>query len=95
MSLIEGMKKAGGITEKDWTGVREPALISYKVNIKKNQFWLNQLQAAYLNGVDPNRILTVEERLKAIPPEKLIEIAKRFYATPNIFTGEWLPEVKK
>ncbi len=94
-SLIEGLKKAGGITEKDWTSVREPALISYKVNIKKNQFWLNQLQAAYLNGVDPNRILTVEERLKAITPEKLIEIAKRFYSTPNIFTGEWLPEVKK
>jgi zinc protease len=86
---------AGGITEKDWTGVREPAIQTYKVNIKKNQYWLSNLQSAYLNGVDPERILTVEQRLQAATHEKLIETAKKYYSTPNIFTGQWLPETKK
>ena len=95
LSLVAGVKMPGGITEKDWTGVREPALQSYKVNIKKNQYWLNNLQSAYLNGTDPERILTVEQRLQAITPDKLIETARRFYATPHIFTGQWLPESKK
>jgi zinc protease len=95
MSLIEGIKKTGGITDKDWKGVREPALESYKVNIKKNQYWLTNLQSAYLNGIDPDRILTVEQRLQAITPDKLIETARKFYSTPNIFTGQWLPESKK
>jgi zinc protease len=95
LKLVDGVKMAGGITEKDWQGVREPGIQSYKVNIKKNSYWLNNLQSFYLNGVDPERILTVEQRLQAITPEKLIETAKKFYSTPNIFTGMWLPENKK
>ena len=95
MSLVAGVKVAGGITDKDWTGVREPAIQTYKVNIKKNQYWLSILQSSYMNGTDPERILTVEQRLQAITPEKLIETAKKFYSTPNIFTGQWLPENKK
>ncbi len=93
--LIEGVKVAGGITDKDWQGVREPALESYKVSIKENQYWLDNLQNANRNGFDPERILTVEKRLKAITPEQLTAIANKFYSTPNILKSEWLPESKK
>ncbi len=95
LRLIKDAQTKGNITDKDWQGVREPALESYKVNIKKNSFWMNQLQNAHLYGIDPERILTVEQRLKAITPDKLTEAANKFYKTTNLFTGKWLPEDKK
>jgi len=94
MKLIEGTKIPGSITEKDWERVRQPAIETYKVNIKKNNFWLNNLQSAYLTGTDPERIITVEKRLNDITPAQLEETARKFYTKQNIFKGYWLPETK-
>lgn len=92
LRLVEETKQQGNITENDWKRVREPALETYRVNIQKNNYWLANLQASYLYGIDPNRILTVEERLNAITPAKLCEIANKYFKDVNIFTGYWLPE---
>jgi len=94
MKLVEGTKIPGDITEKDWERVREPAIETYKVNIKKNNFWLNNLQSSYLNGTDPERIINVEKRLKEITPAQLEATARKFYTKQNIFKGFWLPETK-
>ena len=92
LNLIESLKVTGGITQKDWEKVREPALEHNKENLKKNDYWLNFLQTAYLYGIDPERIITKEKRLKDIKVEQLVEIARKFYSTPNVFKTEWLPE---
>lgn len=94
LGLVESTKVKGGITENDWLKVREPAIEHNKENLKKNDYWLNVLQNAYLYNVDPERILTKEQRLKAIKPEQLVEIARKFYSTPDVFKAEWLPEKK-
>lgn len=94
LRLVEETKKPGNITDSDWKRVREPALETYRVNMEKNNYWLSNLQTAYLYGIDPNRILTVEERLNAITPAKLCEIANKYFKDVNIFTGYWLPENK-
>jgi zinc protease len=94
MKLIEETKNAGNITDKDWQRVREPALEKYRTEIKRNQYWLNNLQAAYLYGTDPERILTVEKRLNDITPAKLEETARKFYTNYNVFKGFWLPQSK-
>ena len=95
LDLIESTKLTGGITDLDWQKVREPAIEQNKVNLKKNEYWLNILQNAFLNGTDPERILTKEQRLNAINVEQLVVTAKKFYSGPNIYKAEWLPEIKK
>jgi zinc protease len=95
LGLIESTKVIGGITDKDLERVREPNLERYKVSIKTNEFWLNGIQSAFLNGTDPERILTVEQRLKAVTPDKLVETARKFYTNENVFKAAWLPEEKK
>ena len=95
LDLIESTKVEVGITAKDWERVREPALEHFKVNIKTNEYWLSGLQNAFLNGTDPERIVTYVQRLKAITPEILVQTARKFYTNQNIFKAEWLPEVKK
>lgn len=95
LDLIESTKIDGGITEKDWMRVREPALERNKVNLKKNEYWLNGLQSSIMNGTDPERLLNAEQRLKAITPQQLVETARKFYTNPSIFKAVWLPENSK
>jgi len=95
LNLIESSKITGGISELDWQKVREPAVAQNKVNLKKNEYWLNVLQNAFLNGTDPERILTKEQRLDAIKVDQLVETARKFYSGQNIYKAEWLPEIKK
>ncbi len=95
MKLIESTKVTGGITETDLQKVREPALERNKVNLKKNDYWLNAMQNAYLLGTDPERILTMDQRLKTLTPEQLVLTARKFYSGTNIFKAVWLPEIVK
>ncbi len=94
LDLIESTKVDGGITPQDLERVREPALEHFKENIKTNDYWLNGLQNANLYGTDPERIITYDQRLKAIIPEKLTQIARKIYTRQNILKAEWLPETK-
>jgi len=94
LGLIENAKKDGGITADDWKRVREPGLERYKVSIKTNDYWLNGLQNAFLNGTDPGRIITAEQRYQAVTPEKLVLTARKFYTLQNLMKAEWLPETK-
>lgn len=93
--LIESTKVKGGITGPDWQKVMEPAIEQNKVNLKKNDYWLNNLQNSYLLGTDPERIINREQRLKTVKVEQLVETARKFYSSPNVFKAEWLPETTK
>ena len=95
IGLIEHTKLDGGITAKDLERVREPALEHFKTNIKTNNYWLTGLQNAFLYGTDPERIITYEQRLQAITPEKLVQTARKFYTLQNTLKAEWLPEKEK
>ena len=94
LGLIESTKVDGGITPKDLERVREPALEHFKVNIRTNSYWLDGLQNAFLYGTDPERIITYDQRLKALTPEKLVQTTRKFYTRQNVLKAEWLPEVK-
>jgi hypothetical protein len=78
-----------GITEKDLTQAREPALEQNKVSLKQNDYWLQNLQASFLNETDLNASL----------PGKT---AERYYTAQlingrnsmqsSVFKAIWLPE---
>jgi zinc protease len=95
MDLIESTKATGGITETDLNNVREPALEKNKVDLKENNYWLSVMQNAYLMGMDPERILTKEQRLKALTPAQMVETARKFYTNPSVLKAVWLPEKEK
>ncbi len=95
IGLIESAKVTGGITETDLNNVREPALEKNKVDLKENNYWLSVMQNAYLLGIDSERILTKEQRLRALTPEQMVETARKFYSNPSILKAVWLPEKEK
>ncbi len=94
-SLIKSTGKDNGISDDDWKRVREPGLERYKVSIKTNEYWLAGLQNASLNQTDPERIVTYEQRVKDVTPEKLVQVSRKFYSGKNVLKSEWLPEEKK
>ena len=94
-NLLESTKKTGGITELDLKKVREPAIEQNKVNLKKNDYWIDAMQTSFLNGTNPEQILLKEQKLKALKVEQLVETARKFYSGSNVFKAEWLPEIKK
>jgi len=92
MAIVTRIQKDGGITELDLKKIREPELERNKVNLKENLYWLNSLLAAHLNNTDPERIILKEQLIKDLTPGILIETARKFYSTPNIYKAQWLPE---
>jgi zinc protease len=90
--IIESVKQAGGITEADLAKARKPLVERNKIRIKTNSFWIGILQDADKNGYSPERLLTYDERINAITPEKLVEIANKYYTRENVYTAILLPE---
>ncbi len=93
--IIEGAKKAGGVTQLDLTKVNESAIQSYKVSVKTNEYWLESISKAELLGNDPGRILTLIDRINAVTPKNLVETANKYLNSTNVFKSVWLPEEKK
>lgn len=90
--IIESVKKPGGITVADVSKAVKPLLERNKVRLKSNSFWIGIMQDADKNGYSPERLLTYEERINALTPEKLVEIAKKYYTRENVYTATLLPE---
>jgi zinc protease len=93
--IIAGAKEPGGITPYALKRVTETALQKYKVNIKTNEYWLAVLSRYDLLGNDSGRILTYEERVKAVTPDKLTQTANKFFNSGNVYKALWMPKEKK
>lgn len=91
-AIIASVKAAGGITESDLNKARKPLIEANKTRLRTNQYWIGVLQDADKNGYTPERILTYEDRLNAVTPQRLTEIANKFYSLKNIYTAILLPE---
>lgn len=90
--IIESVKKPGGITQADLDKARKPLLERNKVRIKTNPFWIGIMQDADKNGYSPERLLTYEDRINAVTPEQLVQIANKYYTRENVYTATLLPE---
>lgn len=90
--IIESVKKTGGITDADLAKARKPLIERNKTRVKTNPFWVSILQDADKNSYSPERALTYDDRINAITPGKLIEIANKYYNRQNVYTAVLLPE---
>src|SRR5690606_9403041 len=67
-----------GPEEKDLAKFKEGELLDYKEKIKTNRYWLNGLQSTYINGSNPERMLSFEERLNALTGKDVQNVAKKY-----------------
>ncbi|MYN08718.1 insulinase family protein [Massilia sp. FT127W] len=93
MDLLKKMQEQGP-DPADLAKVKTNWILSYRRALQDNGFWLNGLQGAYANGSDPAILLRDEQRIAAITPESLREVAKRYIKFDNYVQAVLHPETK-
>lgn len=73
--------QAGGPSQDDLNKVKETWKQQYLVSIKENSFWAQQILQSMQNGSDPARILTYLQRVEALTPRDVQEVAKKYLDT--------------
>ncbi|MDE3214303.1 MAG: insulinase family protein, partial [Bacteroidota bacterium] len=74
--------------------VKKQWIEKYKVDVKQNRTWLNELQSFYFPGNSPDYFLNYEMKVNAITAKEIQETAKKIFDTPNVITGILYPEQK-
>ncbi len=80
-----------GPEEKDITKFKEAALLERKEQLKTNSFWTETFSSLYSEGMDPEMILTYENRINGVTAKDIQEVAKK-YLTKDKIIGVLLPE---
>ena len=80
-----------GPEEKDLAKFKEGELSDYKNNLKENSYWLSNFTRSYINGNSPEDILNYETLVKAINPQDIQNIARK-YLTKDKAIGILMPE---
>jgi zinc protease len=75
--------------------VRETQRRTYEVNLKKNSFWLGNLQAYYTNRENPEMILNYPSLVDHLNAAGLQEAVKKYFNTDNYVKIVLLPEKEK
>jgi zinc protease len=89
--IITSVTQPGGITEADWTKAKNTTIEKNKKRLQTNGFWINSLNQASYNGLDPERILTLNDRIEKINLTILMDIAKKYYTNMNVYKGFLMP----
>lgn len=72
--------QTNGPSAQNMTKVKETQKNSIDEGMQENDYWMSQLVFAYENGADPNRILGQEEKIDALTPDQIQEMAKMLFA---------------
>lgn len=75
--------KQGGVEEADLAKVKAAWTSGHRKGLRENAFWLNQLQASFINGSDPAEVLSYEARVAALTPGELKDTARRYFDMNN------------
>lgn len=90
-SEIEKMKKDGP-TPEELNKVKQNWIKTNKIALRTNEHWLNSLQNATLYKTDPEDILTIEKRIKAVTLKNIQDAAVRYLNTDNYVQVVLYPE---
>ena len=72
-----------GPDELDVTKVRESQLRTYETNLKKNQYWINNLQSYYFTGMDPEIILEFPKLAETLSADIIKKAANEYLNMKN------------
>jgi len=84
--------KINGPEEIYITKIRESQMRSYEINLKENNFWINNLQNYYFTGRNPELILEYPKLVKILSAEMIKETAKKYLDMNNYIQVELMPE---
>ncbi len=93
-ALLDIIKNAQekGVAQKDLEKVKQAWKKQYHVNLQSNDYWLETLSAAFINGDNPENVLDYEQKIDAITVADLQKIAKRYLNTDNMIKSVLYPE---
>jgi zinc protease len=77
-----GRLQAQGPSAAELNKVKQAMLQGYRRNLRENDYWMQYLRGAELEGSDPHDILTVEQRIGALT-EADVQAAARRFLNPN------------
>jgi zinc protease len=72
-----------GVTQDYLDKVKETRAREYETNIRENNYWLNQLEFAYFNNLDPNFILQTPQMIQDLTLEDINKNAKKLLNKEN------------
>jgi zinc protease len=67
---------------------------NYRKSLRENGFWLNALQEALVEGVDPHNVFDFEKNVAAITPADVKAAAQHYFNTDNYVQVVLYPEKK-
>jgi len=91
MDIIKGVQEKG-VDAADLAKVKETLKTQYRTKIQDNDFWLDGLSQAFINGTNPEWILDYEARVDAMKPEDLRKAANKFLSMSNYVKAVLYPE---
>jgi zinc protease len=93
-ALIGLIKEAQekGVSQKNLDKVKETWKKQYHVNLETNDYWLSGLTNAFINGTNPEDILTYEKAVDAITLQDIQNAAKKYLTLNNMVKAVMLPE---
>jgi len=81
-----------GIEQKDLDKVKETLKKQYQDQLKQNDYWLDGLSSAWINGEDAAWLLDYSKKIDAITVQQLQDAAKKYFNFGNYVKAVLNPE---
>jgi len=88
---IDSLKNYG-IKESYIAKVKEMQIRQYETDLKRNRFWLNSLNTAYMHHLDPENILAFKQLVETLTAEDVHQAAKKYFNMNNYVRVVLYPE---
>jgi zinc protease len=87
--------KQFGMRKKDTELAQTSLLKEMESNIKQNNYWLQLISSAYINGYDPKMIIQMDSLVKKLSPDTMQKWIKEIFRKNNYIRVTLLSETKK
>lgn len=93
-ALFEIIKNAqdNGVAQKDLDKVKETLKKTYRTKVQENDYWLDVLSQAFIDGTNPEQALDYEKRVDALTIQDLQKAAKKYFDMKNYIKAVLYPE---
>ena len=82
-----------GPEEKDVNKYKEAEALEYKKKIKENRYWMSNFTRSFMNGTNPEDILTASDKVKEVTAKDIQAVAAKYLSKDKVI-GILMPETK-
>jgi zinc protease len=81
-----------GVEQKDLDKVKETWKKHYRTQLQENDYWLEALSQSFIDQINPEDILTFEQRVDKLSTNDLQKVAQKFFDMKNYVKAVLYPE---